>query len=69
MDEIGVGLAIPIISVSGVSLATDNAQALSQSERPALLTLPSALPNPPLQPQPKHEIIPLYAGPQRPANA
>lgn len=27
------------------------------------------LPTPPLQPQPKHEIIPLYAGPQRPANA
>ena len=27
------------------------------------------LPTPPLQPQPKHEIIPLYAGPPRPANA
>jgi hypothetical protein len=27
------------------------------------------LPTPPLQPQPKHEIIPLYVGPQRPANA
>ena len=27
------------------------------------------LPTPPLQPQPKHEIIPLYAGPQCPANA
>lgn len=26
-------------------------------------------PTPPLQPQPKHEIIPLYAGPQCPANA
>jgi hypothetical protein len=32
-----------------------------------LYSLP--LPTPPLQPQPKHEIIPLYAGPQRPANA
>jgi len=52
MDEIGVGLAIPIISVSGVSLATDNAQALSQSERPALLTLPSASPLPLYSPNP-----------------
>lgn len=30
---------------------------------------PFRLPTPPLQPQPKHEIIPLYAGPQCPANA
>jgi hypothetical protein len=52
MDEIGIRLFIPIISVSDVSLATDNAQALSQSERPALLTLPSAFPLPLYSPNP-----------------
>jgi len=52
MDEIGIRLFIPIISVSDVSLAINYALALFQSERPALLILPSALPLPLYSPNP-----------------
>jgi len=52
MDGIGVGLAIPIIAVSDVSLAINYALALFQSERPALLILPSAFPLPLYSPNP-----------------
>jgi hypothetical protein len=52
MDEIGIRLFIPIISVSDVSLAINYALALFQSERPALLILPSASPLPLYSPNP-----------------
>jgi len=52
MDGIGISLVIPITSVSGVSLARNYAQALSQSERPALLTLPSPYHSPLYSPNP-----------------